>query len=59
MGAKDFSTEAKGLPAAGTPDELELSDGEPSSLISERWRSRWKTRQSGCSPITVRFPARP
>ena len=32
MGAKDFSTEAKGLPAAGTPDELELSDGDAVDL---------------------------
>jgi FtsP/CotA-like multicopper oxidase with cupredoxin domain len=32
MGAKHFSTEATGLPAAGTPDVLELSDGDAVEL---------------------------
>ncbi len=32
MGAKHFSTEATGLPAAGTPDVLELSDGDAVDL---------------------------
>jgi len=32
MAAKHFSTEATGLPAAGTPDVLELSDGDAVDL---------------------------
>ncbi|MGZ4370361.1 MAG: multicopper oxidase domain-containing protein [Gaiellaceae bacterium] len=32
MGAKHFSTEATGLPAAGTPDVLELSDNDAVDL---------------------------
>ncbi|MGZ4303160.1 MAG: multicopper oxidase family protein, partial [Gaiellaceae bacterium] len=32
MGAKHFSTEATGLPATGTPDVLELSDGDAVDL---------------------------
>jgi FtsP/CotA-like multicopper oxidase with cupredoxin domain len=32
MGAKHFTTEAKGLPAAGTPNVVELSDGDAVDL---------------------------